>query len=43
LVSANGPSVVDSLPLRTRMVVAAATGWSAWAAISCPAFRSAAS
>jgi hypothetical protein len=29
LVSANGPSVVDTLPLRTRTLVAVWTGWSA--------------
>ncbi len=31
-VSAKGPSVVDSLPFRTRRVVAVSTGWRAWAA-----------
>jgi hypothetical protein len=38
VVSAKGPSVADSLPFRTRTVVAASTGCSAWATMRWPAF-----
>src|SRR5581483_5329074 len=43
LVSANGPSVVVSVPCRTRIVVAVSTGASAWATTSCPLRRNASS